>query len=269
VREDGLAGAGLAGDRVQARLQAELGAFDEEKVFDSELEEHAAMETRGADGKTRTYVLPLHSLRSCCEKAALIAVLLSLSANTAAHAGPLKQAGLTPLKDVRLDIRYATKSNFTGAVLPGYCKPMALLKRPAAAAVRRGTATRYKDGSGLVIFDGYRPARATRAMVKWGETTGHENDLRDGWVARRSNHNRGAAVDLGLTRDGKVVYMGTDFYTFTTRSHFANASGKALKNRKRLRAAMEAQGFRQYANEWWHYDFPAVTSGPLDLTLGC
>jgi D-alanyl-D-alanine dipeptidase len=196
--------------------------------------------------------------------------VLALSANaTAAQAGPLKQAGLRPVKGVQLDIRYATKDNFTGAVLPGYCKPMALLRGPAAAALQRVAAKLKKDGYGLVVFDAYRPARATRAMVRWAETTGHENVLRDGWVARKSNHNRGAAVDLGLVRGRKRVNMGTGFDTFSTRSHFANASGKVLTNRKRLRSAMEAQGFRQYANEWWHYDYPAINAGALDLTLGC
>ena len=40
VREHGLARAGLARDRVQARPQAELGALDQEEVLDSELEQH-------------------------------------------------------------------------------------------------------------------------------------------------------------------------------------------------------------------------------------
>src|SRR3954451_19813331 len=104
-------------------------------------------------------------------KAPLIALVLALSAGTPAQAGPLKQAGLTPLEDVRLDIRYATKNNFTGAVLPGYCKPMALLRKPAAAALQRAASKLNRDGYGLVVFDAYRPARATRAMVRWAETT--------------------------------------------------------------------------------------------------
>ena len=40
VREDRLARAGLAGDRVQARAEAQLGALDQQQVLDSELEEH-------------------------------------------------------------------------------------------------------------------------------------------------------------------------------------------------------------------------------------
>src|SRR4051794_8433782 len=40
VREDRLARPGLAGDRVQPGAEAQLGALNQEQVFDSELEEH-------------------------------------------------------------------------------------------------------------------------------------------------------------------------------------------------------------------------------------
>ena len=40
MREDGLAGAGLAGDRVQARAEPQLSALDQQQVLDPELEEH-------------------------------------------------------------------------------------------------------------------------------------------------------------------------------------------------------------------------------------
>ena len=226
------------------------------------------MKTRGADGERVFVAIPLPSLQSCYEKQPSERRFLALSAHAPAQAGPLKQAGFTPLKGVQLDIRYATTHNFTGAVLPGYCKPMALLRKPAAAALQRVVA-KLPNGYGLRIFDAYRPARATRAMVRWAETTGHESVLSDGWVARKSNHNRGAAVDLTLTKNGKPLAMGTGFDTFSTRSYFANASGKTLQNRKRLRTAMEREGFRNYAHEWWHYDFPPVTAGPVDIPLGC
>jgi D-alanyl-D-alanine dipeptidase len=95
--------------------------------------------------------------------------------------------------------------------------------------------------------------------------------LDQGYVARRSNHNRGAAIDLTLVRldDGKPLGMGTAFDAFTTRSHTANASGRALRNRLTLKRAMEAAGFRNYRREWWHYDFPTTTAPPRDIPLGC
>jgi hypothetical protein len=42
VRQDGLAGAGLTGDRVQAVGEPQLGALDQEKVLDPKLVKHPA-----------------------------------------------------------------------------------------------------------------------------------------------------------------------------------------------------------------------------------
>src|SRR5262249_28647473 len=51
VREDSLARAGLAGDRVQAWSQPELGALDQQQVLDPELEQHRLpVLTTEADG---------------------------------------------------------------------------------------------------------------------------------------------------------------------------------------------------------------------------
>ena len=50
VREHGLAGAGLAGDRVEARAEAQLGALDQEQVLDPQLVEHPPVLASGSDG---------------------------------------------------------------------------------------------------------------------------------------------------------------------------------------------------------------------------
>jgi D-alanyl-D-alanine dipeptidase len=191
------------------------------------------------------------------------------------QAGPLTRAGLvdvtTYAPSVRTDLRYATADNFTGARLPGYCKPIAVLRRPAAQALGRVERRLNASGLGLLVYDAYRPARATRAMVRWAERTNNEWVLTQGYVARRSNHNQGAAIDLTLVRasDGRPLTMGTDYDAFTTRSHTANARGTALKNRLTLKRAMERAGFRNYRREWWHYDFPRAAGAARDIPLGC
>jgi D-alanyl-D-alanine dipeptidase len=205
----------------------------------------------------------------------LVLALATASVAAPAHAGPLTRAGLVDVRTyapgIRLDLRYATADNFTGARLPGYCKPIALIRRPAARALGRAQDRLARDGLGLLVYDAYRPARATRAMVRWAERTGNEWVLRDGYVARRSNHNRGAAIDLTLIRasDGRPLGMGTRFDAFSPRSHTTNATGRALRNRLTLKRALEAEGFRNYRREWWHYDFPSAAGPPRDIPLGC
>ncbi|MEJ7717842.1 MAG: M15 family metallopeptidase [Thermoleophilaceae bacterium] len=187
----------------------------------------------------------------------------------------LRRAGLVSVRaaapSIRLDVRYATRRNFTGRRLPGYCEPLAVLRPFAArdlAAVQRRLASR---GLGLVVHDAYRPVRATRAMVRWAERTGNSHLLREGYIARRSRHNEGATVDLGLVSlpSGRPLDMGTPYDSFSTRSHTRNARGRALRNRTTLVRAMAAEGFANYRREWWHFDHRRRGGRPLDVTLGC
>ena len=213
-------------------------------------------------------------LQKLATKTLTAAALTATAAAAPAQAGPLERAGLVDVTDyadgIAIDLRYATPNNFTGARLPGYCKQTAALRRPAAKALGRALARLNDQGYGLLVYDAYRPARATRAMVRWAQRTHNEWVLTQGYVARRSNHNRGAAVDLTLVylNSGRPVPMGTDYDAFTTRSHTANAHGAALKYRLRLKRAMEATGFRNYRREWWHYDYP-LNGPPLDVPIGC
>ncbi len=172
---------------------------------------------------------------------------------------------------IRVDVRYATRNNFTGERLPGYDHPLALLRPPVAEALGRVQARLRAEGLGLKVFDGYRPVRATLAMVEWAERTNRRWVLDQGYVARESGHNRGHTVDLTLVRldTGEELDMGTAYDTFSEAAHTANATGAVRANRDRLVAAMNAEGFENYANEWWHFRRPGENFSPLDLPLGC
>ena len=177
----------------------------------------------------------------------------------------------TYARSIVLDVRYATAHNFTGRPLPGYCRPWAFLKRSAARRLGRVQRRLARTGLGLKVFDAYRPARATRAMVRWARRTGNEWVLRQGYVAPRSNHARGTTVDVTLVRlaSGRALDMGTGYDAFTRRSHTLNASGAVLRRRLLLRRAMGREGFRNYRREWWHYDLEPRGPRRLDVPLGC
>ncbi|HYW06226.1 MAG TPA: M15 family metallopeptidase [Longimicrobium sp.] len=173
-------------------------------------------------------------------------------------------------RTIRVDIRYATANNFTGARLPGYERPLAMLRPEVAEALGRVQARLRPDGYGLKVFDGYRPIRATLAMVSWAERSGNVWVLDQGYVARQSGHNRGHTVDLTLVRlnGGAELDMGTAYDTFSEAAHTANATGAPRDNRARLLRAMEAEGFVNYSKEWWHFQKPG-THTPLDVPLSC
>lgn len=158
---------------------------------------------------------------------------------------------------VVVDMRYTTSNNFTGAPLPGYSANRAYMRREAAAALARVQRALTRDGLGLKVFDAYRPVRATLAMVEWTERAGRPDLLRDGYIASRSRHNLGLAIDLTLIdlATGRELEMGTPFDTFSAAAHTANASGETAANRQRLKAAMEREKFLNYDQEWWHFSF--------------
>ena len=168
-----------------------------------------------------------------------------------------------------VDLRYATANNFTGAPLPGYDANRAYLRREAASALARVQRDLRPRGLALKIFDAYRPVRATLAMVDWTERVHRTDLLKDGYIASRSRHNLGLAIDLTLIdlATGQELEMGTPFDTFSGAAHTANASGLAAVNRQKLKAAMEAEGFQNYDQEWWHYTFSVPNALRFDRVI--
>jgi D-alanyl-D-alanine dipeptidase len=154
-------------------------------------------------------------------------------------------------------LHYATANNFTGAPLPGYLANRAYLRREAGRALARVQRSLRAQGLGLKIFDAYRPMRATLAMVEWTKRVNRPDLLTDGYIASRSRHNLGLAVDLTLIdlATGRELEMGTPFDTFSPAAHTANATRLAATNRQKLKAAMDAEAFLNYDQEWWHYTF--------------
>jgi D-alanyl-D-alanine dipeptidase len=170
---------------------------------------------------------------------------------------------------IRVDARYAGSNNFTGAPLPGYQAPRALLRREVALALSRVQVRLGTGGLGLLVFDGYRPVRATSAMVTWAKRSGRRDLLNDGYIASRSRHNQGVAVDLTLVDalSGTQLDMGTPFDTFSEAAHTANAGGRVLRYRQILVRAMESEGFRNYEKEWWHFSYQIPDARPFDLPI--
>jgi D-alanyl-D-alanine dipeptidase len=168
-----------------------------------------------------------------------------------------------------VELRYATANNFTGAPLPGYQGNHAYLRDEAAIALAIANADLHREGYALKIFDAYRPVRASEAMVAWAQRTNRQDLLRDGYIAARSRHNLGVAVDVTLVElaSGREVPMGTAFDTFSTASHTANARGGFAVNRKRLKTALERQGFVNYENEWWHFSYDVENPVRFDRVI--
>ena len=189
------------------------------------------------------------------------------------------------------EIRYHSTYNFIGERIDGYEDPCALLTIEAARALKAVAGEMAVRGYRLKVFDAYRPVRAVKHFVLWGI---EDQDVRmkpyfyptlekqalfaEGYIAKRSSHSRGSAVDLTLLDmgTGKELDMGSPFDLFSPLSHpdCRDVTEEQFENRMLLQQVMVRSGFRPIDCEWWHFslldepypdtyfDFP-VSSGYL------
>ena len=160
---------------------------------------------------------------------------------------------------IRIDLRYATTDNFTGAAV--YPVARCLLRRDAADRLARVQRRLRADGYGLLVWDCYRPLSVQERF--WtlvpDERYVARPARRDGRPVAGSKHNRGAAVDVTLVdASGAPLPMPTGFDDFSERAHRGAPGVKpvARANAARLESAMTAEGFEPLPTEWWHFDAP-------------
>lgn len=172
---------------------------------------------------------------------------------------------------IRVDLRYRGTDNFTGAPLPGYEGNVAYLRREAAIALALVEQDLAHDSLGLLVYDSYRPVRATNAMVAWTVREHREQLVTDGYISDRSRHNLGVAIDCTIVdaKTGQPLDMGTPFDTFSEAAHTANATGAAATNRANFVAVMKKRGFTNYEQEWWHFTYavPDSTLRRFDIPI--
>jgi zinc D-Ala-D-Ala dipeptidase len=243
-------------------------------------------------------------------KSILIA-LLAITSISSAHAQSLP-GGFVYLRDIDpgiiQDIRYATSNNFVGRPLAGYGAGECVVKREVGLRLKAVQQDLAAQNLSLKMFDCYRPARASLDMVAWsqnGRETAAERRynpripktelFRLGYIASRSQHSTGAALDLTLVdlkadNSGKYdpsktyadctasvearppegsVDMGTGYDCTDTKGHTAAPSITPDQRawRKRLVAAMAKQGFVNYSKEWWHFSLPGAGGAAYDFPI--
>ena len=222
------------------------------------------------------------------------ALLLSMTAVSCAAAGDLP-ADFARLSDiaptVRQDMRYAGSNNFAGRPLAGYEAPVCILRREAAEALARVQAKLAAEKRTLVVYDCYRPVRAVTDILGWAKArrgplhapafpaADRSRLVALGYIASRSLHSTGTAVDLGMAGidqpvtpgitgapctaaldqrgDQGALDFGTTFDCFDPKSatRAPGIPALAAANRLALVKVMQAEGFSNYAREWWHFSF--------------
>lgn len=159
-----------------------------------------------------------------------------------------------------LDIRYATKNNFTHTKV--YPEARCCLRRPVAESLARVQSSLKMRGLRLKVFDCYRPLSVQK---KFWELVPDEKYVAD--PKKGSRHNRGAAVDVTLVDStGQEVEMPSGYDDFSEKAHrnFQRASKISKANRALLEKAMEREGFLGFETEWWHFDHKDWQNYPIE-----
>lgn len=217
----------------------------------------------------RHLLLPLLVPLLCILSALAADAPLGAPQRRAPPAGWVDLQALIPTLQVH--IGYATADNFTGTILPGYGVPGAWLRREAGLALQKVQDDLAPQGLGLLVYDAYRPQRASQAMVAWGKRTQQMELFQQGYIASKSGHNHGHTIDLTLVTlsTGQPLDMGTPWDTLTPAANTSNATGAALQNRMKLKGAMSKRGWINYPKEWWHFRFPMEGTTPRDVPYAC
>jgi zinc D-Ala-D-Ala dipeptidase len=159
-----------------------------------------------------------------------------------------------------VDFKYATKNNFTHAVL--YHHAEAFVRLPVAKALQQIEKELHQKGLGLKFYDAYRPYSVTEKMWKIVPDERYAAN-----PAKGSGHNRGIAVDVTLInlKTGAALQMPTAFDDFTEKAHhdYMTLDSIVIINRTLLKNVMEKYGFIALPTEWWHYSVENYASDEL------
>jgi zinc D-Ala-D-Ala dipeptidase len=197
------------------------------------------------------------------------------------------------IPDVSLDLRYLTNHNFLGVPVDGYRTEKCYITKAAADSLAKVQEELRKFNLSLKIYDAYRPQQAVDNFVRWAKdlsdtltkkefypTVDKSRLFVDGYIAEKSGHSRGSTVDLTIVpiplpyqpefdinnqcecfestdkrfKDNSID-MGTGFDCFHSLSHTENINltPQQRANRLLLKSLMNKYGFKNLAEEWWHF----------------
>lgn len=168
--------------------------------------------------------------------------------------------------NIVIDLTLADESNFISeytsdpSVGALYSHEIALVQYSTGLKLAAAAQIFSQDGYQLVLWDAYRPYSVTVAMY---EVVNDPKLIAD--PANGSKHNRGAAVDVTLYKDGVMVNLPTDDRVMDV-SEASRTSYMSTEQREMmdyLTEVMESCGFITYRNEWWHFNDSDWESYPV------
>lgn len=155
------------------------------------------------------------------------------------------------IADIEVELRYATKNNFTGKVIYDFTD--AWLRYGTVQKLAAAQDILKKQGYGLKIWDAYRPVYAQFVLWNVYPDATFVADPTAGF----SDHSRGNTVDVTvIDKDGREIIMPTEFDSFSPmadRDYRDVMDKESVVNAWMLQETMIEAGFTPYRDEWWHF----------------
>lgn len=169
--------------------------------------------------------------------------------------------------NIKYDLRYAQKTNFTSHRLYPKRLKTTYLRKEAAIALMSVALELEQLGLGILVWDAYRPFSVTE---KFWDLIHDERYVAN--PMKGSGHNRGIAIDMTIydLKSGSPLDMPTGFDDFSEKAYhgYQNLTDNKIKNRDLLKSVMEKNGFIKFDTEWWHYSLPTPSKYDiLDITF--
>ena len=157
---------------------------------------------------------------------------------------------LSYMPDLKVDLKYATKDNYTGKVVYSFDEPY--LRFGTVKKLLQAQAQLKELGYELVLWDAFRPNEAQYILF---DAFPNGNFVANPYGGGHSSHTNGGTVDVTLMKDGVLCEMPSGFDEFSALGdrNYGDVSAEAAANSRLLEQIMTNNGFTGYFGEWWHY----------------
>ena len=115
-------------------------------------------------------------------------------------------------------MKYFSKDNFTGDIVPHYKANRGIMTKEAAIALSKAQKKFLEKGYSIVIYDAYRPSSSVQYFVEWMNDKNNikrkkfnypyiekKIDMKDIYINSVSGHSRGSTIDLSIIDKNKIL----------------------------------------------------------------
>ena len=108
-----------------------------------------------------------------------------------------------------VNLKYSTKDNFVGEIIPQYKVNRGIMTKEAAIALSKAQKKFLEKGYSIVIYDAYRPSSSVKYFSEWMKKENDtkrkkyhyphiekKSDMANIYIDETSGHSRGSTIDM-------------------------------------------------------------------------